>query len=104
MTTEGHNSGFNKEDKDSLKSFVERIERLNEEKRGIAGDISELFTEAKNKGFDPKIMRKVIKLRYMGEESIKADQEQIDIYCHALGMLPLFEAAQKAEAKAKKAA
>lgn len=107
MSEKGHNSGLNKEEQGSLKDFIERIERHMEEKRAIQEDIKSLFDEAKGKGFDPKIMRKVIKLRYQDHAAVSAEQEMIDIYCHALGMLPLFEAAHEAEtktAKSKKAA
>ena len=50
-----------------LKSFIERIERLEEEKRALSGDIKEVYAEAKGTGFEPKIMRQLIKIRKMGK-------------------------------------
>jgi len=69
-----------------LKSFIERIERLEEEKAGIAADIKEVFAEAKGTGFDVKIMRQIIRLRKM-EQADRAEQEELlDLYMRALGM------------------
>jgi uncharacterized protein (UPF0335 family) len=70
-----------------LKSFIERVERLEEEKAGIAADIKEVFAEAKGTGFDVKIMRQVIRLRKM-ESADRAEQEELlDLYKRALGMI-----------------
>lgn len=85
MTAEiGHNSeGFAA---DRLRSFCERIERLEKEKKEIAADIREVFSEAKGTGFDVKIMRMVLKLRAM-EQSERQEQEEIlDAYKRALDM------------------
>jgi uncharacterized protein (UPF0335 family) len=72
--------------KDQLKAFVERIERLEEEKKGIADDIKEVYAEAKGNGFDTKVLRKVIQLRRQ-EASERQEQEAIlDLYMRALGM------------------
>lgn len=69
-----------------LKSFVERIERLEEEKAGIAADIKEVYAEAKGTGFDVKIMRQIVRLRKM-EQADRAEQEELlDLYMRALGM------------------
>lgn len=69
-----------------LRSFVERIERLEEEKTAIATDIKEVFAEAKGNGFDVKTLRKVIKLRKV-EESDRAEMNALlDVYLDALGM------------------
>ena len=71
---------------DKLRSFIERIERLEEEKATIQGDIKEVFSEAKANGFDTKIMRQVLKLRKM-EDADRSEQEQLlDLYKQALGM------------------
>jgi uncharacterized protein (UPF0335 family) len=70
-----------------LRSLVERIERLEEEKKSIAGDIKEVYAEAKGHGFDTKILRKVIALRKK-EVTERAEEEAIlDLYMEALGML-----------------
>ena len=71
---------------DRLRSLIERIERLEEEKAEIAGDIRDVFAEAKSAGFDPKIMRIVIKLRKRG--AAKRDEEEflIDTYKKALDL------------------
>jgi uncharacterized protein (UPF0335 family) len=71
--------------KDKLKQIVARIERLNEEKAGIAADIKEVYGEAKATGFDAKALRKVIALRKL-DRTERAEQEQmIDLYLAALG-------------------
>ena len=69
-----------------LKSFVERIERLEEEKAGISNDIKEVYAEAKGNGFNTKVLKEIIKLRAMSEgERIERDA-LIATYMHALGM------------------
>ena len=69
-----------------LRSFIERIERLEEEKAALAADIREVFAEAKSDGFDTKVMRQVVRLRKM-ELSDREEQEHIlDLYKRALGM------------------
>ncbi|MSP89781.1 MAG: DUF2312 domain-containing protein [Alphaproteobacteria bacterium] len=69
-----------------LRSFVERIERLEEEKAALAADIREVFAEAKGSGFDTKIMRQVIKLRKMDRADVEEQETLLDLYCRALGM------------------
>lgn len=71
---------------DRLRSFIERIERLEEEKVALAGDIKEVFSEAKGTGFDTKIMREIIKLRKMDPNDAAEQAELIDVYKRALGM------------------
>jgi uncharacterized protein (UPF0335 family) len=82
--------------RDQLRAFVERIERLEEEKKGISDDIKEVYAEAKGNGFDVKVLRKVIAVRKIGAAE-RAEQEAIlDLYLQALGMLadtPLGQAA-----------
>jgi uncharacterized protein (UPF0335 family) len=73
---------------DRLKSFVERIERLEEEKKALASDIKEVYAEAKGSGFDTKIMRQVIRLRRMDKDDLDEQDALIDVYKRALGMLP----------------
>jgi len=68
-----------------LKSFIERIERLEEEKAGIAQDIREVYAEAKGTGFEPKVMRQVIKLRKMDREDRQEQEALLDLYLSAVG-------------------
>jgi uncharacterized protein (UPF0335 family) len=77
-----------------LKQYIERIERLEEEKTALASDVRDLFAEAKANGFDTKTMRQVIKLRKM-EANERTEQEyMLDLYKRALGMaIDLEEAA-----------
>ncbi len=71
---------------DQLRSIIERVEKLEEEKAALAADIREIFAEAKGNGFDTKAIRQVIKLRKM-EASERQEQEAVlDTYLHALGM------------------
>lgn len=70
-----------------LRTFVERIERLNEEKRSLADDIKDVFAEAKGNGFDTKAMRKIIAERKMDAAERQEFESVLDIYRHALGML-----------------
>jgi uncharacterized protein (UPF0335 family) len=72
-----------------LRSFITRIERLDEEKQTIAGDIREVFAEAKSSGFDPKIMRQVLRLRKMETAERQEQEALLETYLAALGMLPL---------------
>ena len=73
--------------KDQLRSIVERIERLEEEKRALADDIKEVYAEAKGNGFDTKVLRTVVRLRKQ-EMSERQEQEALlDLYMHALGMV-----------------
>ncbi|NWH09074.1 MAG: DUF2312 domain-containing protein [Alphaproteobacteria bacterium] len=72
--------------KDQLKSFIERIERLEEEKSAIAGDLKEVYAEAKSNGFDTKIMRKVIRIRKQEPNDRAEEDAMMDLYMSALGM------------------
>lgn len=69
---------------DRLKSLIERIERLEEEKKGIASDIRDIFAEAKSAGFDVKIMRVVLKLRKMNAEDRDEQEMLTETYRKAL--------------------
>ena len=73
--------------KDHLKAFVERIERLEEEKKAIADDIRDVFAEAKGNGFDVKALRAVIKLRKQDADERREQEAILETYLHALGML-----------------
>ena len=74
---------------DLLKAFVERIERLEEEKASIAGDVKEVYAEAKAQGFDAKILRKVVALRKRDVAERREEEEILDLYLQALGMMRL---------------
>jgi len=77
---------------DELRLFIERIERLHEERQGIADDIRDVFQEAKAQGFDTKAMKQVMKLRKM-EPHVRQEAEAIlGTYLAALGMTPIEEA------------
>lgn len=76
-----------------LRQFIERIERLEEEKAGIAQDIRDVFAEAKSSGFDPKIMRQVIRIRKMADAERDEQETLLDLYKQALGMLDMADAA-----------
>jgi uncharacterized protein (UPF0335 family) len=71
-----------------LKSLIERIERLEEEKRALGEDIKEVFAEAKGTGFEPKIMRQIIKIRKMDKDEHDEQESLLDVYKRALGMSP----------------
>src|SRR5271166_5990901 len=73
---------------EQLKSFIERIERLEDEKRALGEDIKEVYAEAKGTGFEPKIMRQIIKIRKMDKDELDEVESLIDVYKRALGMLP----------------
>ena len=69
-----------------LKSFIERIERLEEEKAALTEDIREVYSEAKGSGFDVKIMRQIIRLRKMDTSDRQEQEAILDTYMSALGM------------------
>ena len=69
-----------------LKSLVERIERLEDEKKTIAGDIKEVYAEAKAVGYDPKIMRQIVRLRKMKPDDRSEQEMVLETYKAALGM------------------
>ena len=71
---------------EKLKSFIERIERLEEEKNNITSDIKEVFSEAKSMGYDPKIMRKILVLRKMDIDERLEQEALLDTYRSALGI------------------
>lgn len=72
---------------DQLRSIVERIERLEEEKKAISEDIREVYVEAKGNGFDPKILRKLIAIRKRDRAELDEEETILEIYMRALGML-----------------
>jgi uncharacterized protein (UPF0335 family) len=70
-----------------LKAFIERIERLEEEKKGLADDIKDIYAEAKGTGFDTKTIRKLIALRKMDTEKRRESEELLELYKAAVGMI-----------------
>jgi uncharacterized protein (UPF0335 family) len=77
----GHNSAD-----DRLRLLIERVERLEEEKKGIADDIRDVYAEGKAVGYDPKIMRKIVALRKMKPDDRREQQMLIETYATALGL------------------
>ncbi|WP_159953172.1 DUF2312 domain-containing protein [Rhizobium sp. 18065] len=73
--------------RDQLRAFVERIERLEEEKKTIADDIKDVYGEAKGMGFDTKILKMVISLRKKDDQERMEEDLVLDTYLHALGMI-----------------
>ena len=72
--------------REQLKAFVARIERLEEEKAATTGDIKEVYAEAKSMGFDPKILRTVIRIRKQDADVRQEHEAVLATYLHALGM------------------
>jgi uncharacterized protein (UPF0335 family) len=68
-----------------LRAFIERIERLNEEKKALGEDIKEVFAEAKGNGFDPKIIRKIVSIRGQDPDKRSEEETLLDLYMAALG-------------------
>ena len=91
----GHNSGDASDGPadtyrvtaDELRSFIERTERLEQEKKDIAEQVKEVMAEAKGRGYDTKVMRKVIALRKRGADDIAEEEAVTDLYCEALGIV-----------------
>lgn len=74
--------------RDQLRSIVERVERLEEEKKAIADDIRDVFAEAKANGFDVKTLRTVVRMRKIEAAERQEQEAMLDLYLSALGMLP----------------
>ena len=94
--SEGHNSGGKKTRAggvavDMLKSVIGRVEKLEEEKSAISADISDVFKEAKGNGLDVKAIKAIIKIRKLEASERERQEDILDTYMNALGMLPLFE-------------
>ena len=73
--------------KDQLRAIVERIERLEEEKRATADDIRDVYAEAKGNGYDVKALRTIVSLRKLDTDVRREQQAVLETYMHALGML-----------------
>lgn len=81
MTQQGHNSGD-----DRLRLLIERIERLEEEKKGLAEDIRDVYGEAKAVGYDPKIMRQIVRLRKMTPDDRSEMETLLEVYKAGVGL------------------
>ena len=86
----GHNSGETQDtggvSGQRLKTYIERIERLEEEKAGLAEDVKDIYAEAKSAGFDVKTMRAVVKIRKMDNEKRREQEELLSLYKSASGL------------------
>ena len=71
---------------DRLRSLIERVERLEEERKALAGDIKDIFSEAKSAGFCPKTIKQIIRLRKQEPAEVEEQETLLDIYRRALGM------------------
>lgn len=72
--------------KDQLMAFIERIERLEEDKAAVAGDIKEVYAEAKSTGFESKIIRKIVSLRRKSKEERQEEEALLELYMSSIGM------------------
>lgn len=86
LAGEGHNSGAYNVTADELRQFIERFEQLEAEKADITEQQKEVMAEAKSRGYDSKVMRKVIKLRKQSADERAEEQAVLDVYLAALGM------------------
>jgi len=77
--------------RDQLRAFIERIERLEEEKKTIVDDIKDVYGEAKGTGFDAKILKKIISIRKQDHDERMEQEAILDTYLQALGMMPAAE-------------
>jgi len=77
--------GDNSINADRLRSVVERIERLEEDRKAVVSDIKDIYMEAKSAGFEVRVLRQLIKLRAMNEDDVVAQETMLDIYRRALG-------------------
>ena len=85
--TEGHNSASTGGiAADRLRSIVERIERLEEERKALGGDIRDIYAEAKSAGFDVKVLRALVSLRKKEPADVEEQETLLDVYRRALGM------------------
>ena len=73
--------------KDQLKAFIERVERLEEEKKTISDDIRDVYAEAKGNGYDVKALRTIIRLRKQDKDERREQEAILETYMHALGMI-----------------
>jgi len=96
MSEIGDNSNY-RVTADELRQFVERFERLETEKKDIAEQQKEVMAEAKARGYDTKVLRKLIALRKRDKDDIAEEQAVLSMYCEALGMMPGITTTQTGE-------
>jgi uncharacterized protein (UPF0335 family) len=82
--TIGHNTAFAK---DQLKAIIERIERMEEEKKTISDDIRDIYAEAKGNGYEVKALRTIVRMRKQDADDRRAQETILETYMHALGMI-----------------
>jgi len=70
-----------------IKSIIERVERLEEEKAALAADIREIYAEAKGNGYDVKVLRQIVRIRKQDSSERQEQEAILDLYMHALGMI-----------------
>ncbi len=70
-----------------VKAYLDRVSRLQEEIAGLREDVKDIFTEAKSKGYDPKLMRKVLKVRKLGIDKHERESDELDMYLAADGLI-----------------
>lgn len=80
-----------------LRQYIEKVERLEEEKAELMEAIREVFAEAKGNGFDVKIMKQVLKMRKMKQEELMEQEELLTLYLQALGMVPVSQSTERSE-------
>ena len=80
-------AGHNSIDDKQLRAFIERVEHMEEEKKAVSDDIKEIYAEAKGAGYDTKTMRKIVKIRAMDKAKREEEEELLDLYMHALGLV-----------------
>lgn len=85
---------------DQLRQYIERIERLEEEKATLAADIRDVYAEAKGNGFDVKTIRQVVKIRKMEMAEREEQESLLDLYLSALGMIPSSSTVEEEEFEA----
>ncbi len=78
----GHNVASDQQ----LRQYIERVERLEEEKKGVSDDIRDVYSEAKSQGYDPKIMRKIVRDRKVPVHDFKETKAVYEVYASALGL------------------
>jgi uncharacterized protein (UPF0335 family) len=71
---------------DRLRSIIERVERLEEERKALSDDIKDIFTEARSAGFNPKVLRQIIRIRKQEPADVEEQENLLDLYRRALGM------------------
>ena len=71
---------------DRLRSIIERVERLEEERKALASDIKDIYAEAKSAGFDPKVIRRIVSIRKQEPADVEEHETLLDLYRRALGM------------------